>query len=292
MAQQNTTLIISHRKGDLPTDLPANKSAQLVTYAQFLEALGGGMISRARVEVLRGSTDADAQCSRGTCTVATALVNDTVTIGGVVFTAKAAANAAANEFSQAGTDTVDATSLADVINASTSAGIAGIVRASNLRARVTCTTTVAHGDQLVVAGCLFEMVRAVPDREGRGDMGTVLISAVAATMATNLAAAMNAHPAFGARFVAIASSAIVSIFAKAHAAPADNLLTTTSATGLTLTDTSFAAQAVVCIFSLASMALANAITLASSGATLTVSGTRLTGGVGGDNAGIPPTFLR
>lgn len=81
----------------------------------------------------------------GTITVATALVNDTVTINGVVFTAKAVANQGNNEFSQAGSDSADATSLAAIINGSTSAAISGIVTAAAVGAVVTVTCAIPGG---------------------------------------------------------------------------------------------------------------------------------------------------
>lgn len=55
---------------------------------------------------------------------------DTITVNGVVFTARAS-GAAANEFNIGGTPTLNATNLAAAINASVSTGIVGTVGASS-----------------------------------------------------------------------------------------------------------------------------------------------------------------
>ncbi len=61
---------------------------------------------------------------------------DTITVNGVVFTARAS-GAVANEFNIGGTPTLNATNLAAAINASTTAGIIGTVGASSAAGVVT-----------------------------------------------------------------------------------------------------------------------------------------------------------
>lgn len=280
--RQNTLLMISHRKGDLPAQAPGIKGGEdLVTYAQFLEAMAGGMISKAAVDIIRGSTDADAQVARDFITLASSSGAVGAVINGVTVTATWATS-----------DTVSAGLIAAAINASSNALVQGLVRASNIAMRITCGTTVAHGDILRVGDYQFEFVRDAVDRQGRGDMGTVVISAVAATMATNLAAAMNAHPKFSREYVAIVSSAVVVIFAKSNAVPSTNIHSTTSA-GLTFTDLLFAVGARVAVFAVQPGKLGNAMTFAASGTNVTANtGTRLTGGVGGDFAGVPPVHVK
>ncbi len=79
-----------------------------------------------------------------TVTAASVLVNDTVTINGYAFTAKAVEDTALGQFNQAAGNTAAATSLAACINASNDVLIDGIVTATALGAVVT-VTAVATG---------------------------------------------------------------------------------------------------------------------------------------------------
>lgn len=75
----------------------------------------------------------------GTVTCATVIATNTVTIGGVTFTAVTGA-AGANQFDRSGgTDTLVAAALAAAINASVTAGVAGCVTATSSGAVVTIT---------------------------------------------------------------------------------------------------------------------------------------------------------
>lgn len=77
----------------------------------------------------------------GTVTCASIADSDTVTINGIAFTAQDA-SPGANEFLQTGDDTADAAALAAAINASTTAGIVGIVTATSSGAVVTVSAAV------------------------------------------------------------------------------------------------------------------------------------------------------
>lgn len=282
--RQNTLIMISHRKGDLPAIQPSEKGGEaLVPYAQFLEAMAGGLISKAAVDILRGSTDADAQVAKAHLQ----LSGGTGAVGAII-------NGVSVTATWATSDTNSAGLVAAAINASSNALVQGLVRSSNIFLRVTCGTGVAHGDILRIGDYQFEMVRDAVDREGRGQTGTVVISAVAATMAANLAAAMNAHPKFSKEYVAVVGSAVVYIFAKANAVPSVNLHSTTNATHLALTDSVFAAGAFFVVFAVQPGKLGNAQTIAATGTGVSLPNaeTRLTGGVGGDLAGVPPAFVR
>lgn len=91
----------------------------------YLKKLSGGA-KKGAVSV-KGRTSLVS--ASGTVTCATVAAADTVTINGVAFTA-VDADAGANEFLQTGTDAVDAAALAAAINASVTAGIAGVVTAA------------------------------------------------------------------------------------------------------------------------------------------------------------------
>lgn len=77
----------------------------------------------------------------GTVTMATVSVDDTVTINGVVFTAKAAEDTSLRQFNQSGTDTACATSLVACIIAAVAAGTLTGVVATSASAVVTIRAT-------------------------------------------------------------------------------------------------------------------------------------------------------
>lgn len=80
------------------------------------------------------ATQARATC---TLTLATVLVADTCGVNGVTFTAVSSATPGLNEFSQAGSNTADAASLAASINASVTTGVQGLLGATSATAIVT-----------------------------------------------------------------------------------------------------------------------------------------------------------
>ncbi len=77
----------------------------------------------------------------GTLTLASVAVGDTATINGVVFTAVSSLSPSINQFSQGGTNTQDAASLASQINADIS--LAGVVLATSATAVVTINAVTA-----------------------------------------------------------------------------------------------------------------------------------------------------
>jgi len=87
--------------------------ASLTNVINLLEGVQQGAYT-ASIDVHQ--TAEDPVAATGTITLATAAADDTVVIGGVTLTAKAAPATEA-QFSQAGSDTADAASLAAVINA-------------------------------------------------------------------------------------------------------------------------------------------------------------------------------
>jgi phage tail sheath gpL-like len=96
----------------------------------YLSSLAGGIESATMELVLAAGV------ASGTVTLANVSVSDTVTIGGVVFTA-VASGATGNQFNQGGTDTADAASLVTAVNANTT--LDGLILASNVAGVVTFT---------------------------------------------------------------------------------------------------------------------------------------------------------
>lgn len=83
----------------------------------------------------------------GTATCASVSVNDTITIGVTTLTAKASP-ASESEFSQAGTDTADALSLATIINAHSVLSL--LVSASSALGVVTITSLTKSDDENLI----------------------------------------------------------------------------------------------------------------------------------------------
>lgn len=107
-----------------------------VNAAALLKSIAGG-VHRASIRVQK-SSNSPVRAS-GTITLASVAANDTVVIGGVTLTAKASPSTEA-QFSQAGTNTEDAASLAAVINAHST--LSRVVSATSAAAVVTVTCLV------------------------------------------------------------------------------------------------------------------------------------------------------
>lgn len=139
-------------------DTTADKEG-IVSLAKFLMAGAGGN-SNMSVDAQYNASAAPVAAS-GTVTLANVSADDTVTIGSVTLTAKASPSGE-NQFSQAGTDTVDGDSLVSKINAHSVLG--QIVTASNASGVVTITClqkglignqvalTSSNGTRLAVSG--------------------------------------------------------------------------------------------------------------------------------------------
>lgn len=96
------------------------------------------------------TSSASPVAASGTITLASVAADDTVTIGGVTFTAKASPSGSV-QFSQAGTDTQDAASLAAKINAhSTLSQIVSATSASGV-VTVTCRVKGVIGNFITLA---------------------------------------------------------------------------------------------------------------------------------------------
>ncbi len=177
----------------------------------------------------------------GSITLATCLANTIILVNGVPFRAKgSAATTGNNEFDiSGGTDALDATALAAAINASTTAGISGVLTASSTGASgvVTVTATVpgAQGNGItleslgVVATAVITCASVVEDDTVTLNgvvltaMDTVVDAdaefAVGATntiTATNLAALINSCPTAKVTgcLRATSAAAVVTVFSK------------------------------------------------------------------------------
>lgn len=89
-----------------------------------------------------GAVHAGGTPGSGTITFSSFANNDTVTINGVVFTAKTSGASGANQFNLGSTDTTAAANLAAAINSATApAKILGVVYATSAAAVITVTAT-------------------------------------------------------------------------------------------------------------------------------------------------------
>lgn len=126
--------------------LPDSKQGA-VNLANYINSLAGG----ARAASLEFKVGAVRASLAGTFTGAPT-ADETVTINGVAFTAKAS-GATGNQFNIGGTVTATAAALAAAINGSSTAGIVGVVSASSSAGVVTVTCIVPGlvGNAIVVA---------------------------------------------------------------------------------------------------------------------------------------------
>lgn len=207
-----------------------------------------------------------AVAATGAITLASCAAGTVILINGVPFTAKgSAATAGNNEFDVSGADSADATALAAAINASTTAGIAGVLTASANSATVTVTSSLPG-----LAGNAVTI-----ENLGVVATGTVTAASVAAADTITLnGVTLTAHATTAAnnQFVVGAT----------NAATAANIAACINGSSTALVSThcrALARSAVVHIFSRFGGKTGNAVTLASSdGTKLAVSGARLTGG--------------
>lgn len=115
--------------------------------SQYFKELAIGTKS-ASVDVQTGAGNPVA--ASGTFTLASVPADDTVVIGGVTLTAKAAP-ANESEWSQAGTDTQDAASLAAVINAHSVLGLSFSATSAVAVVTVRCKTKGTVGNHIPIA---------------------------------------------------------------------------------------------------------------------------------------------
>lgn len=158
---------ISDSSGRSQTDLnnkilradSTNPKGMINDLLDYLSGIESG--HAANMDVSTGS--AVFAAASATVTLASVLNNDTVTINGVVFTAKTAAPVG-DQFLVGVSNTADAAALAACINASTTAGAAGVLYATSALAVVTVYSVVkgvvgnaisiasSNGGRLAVAG--------------------------------------------------------------------------------------------------------------------------------------------
>lgn len=115
VVQTNLSQTDLKHKVEMGADRPRESAQSL---ERFFRSLSGG-IHRSKIDVHTAA--AAPVAASQTITLASVSANDTVTLGGVVFTAKASPTLE-SEFSQAGTDTQDAASLAAKISAHSTIG--------------------------------------------------------------------------------------------------------------------------------------------------------------------------
>lgn len=146
----------------------------IITY--FREIMSG--LSRGDVTVQTAS--ADPVAATATATLVTVAVGNTVTIGGTTLTASASP-ASESDFSQAGTDTQDAASLASVINAHSV--LSHLVKATSALGVVTITALQSGvvGNQIVISkvGTPITLAPTTALAGGTGgamDVGTVYLN--------------------------------------------------------------------------------------------------------------------
>jgi phage tail sheath gpL-like len=120
---------------------------EAIALAGYLKELATGLKSGS-VDVQTGAGNPVA--ASGTFTLASVPVDDTVIIGGVTLTAKAAP-ANENQFSQAGTNTEDAASLAAVINAHSVLGLSFSATSAAAVVTVTAKTKGTVGNHIPIA---------------------------------------------------------------------------------------------------------------------------------------------
>jgi len=126
---------------------PKDQSIRLQRYVSDLVARGrDGSIA---MQIQNG----DAVAAAGTLTLALVVATDTCIINGVTFTC-VVSGAAGNQFNVGGTDTISATNLRAAINASVTAGVAGLVTATSATTVVTVTasTTGTAGNGYTLTG--------------------------------------------------------------------------------------------------------------------------------------------
>lgn len=192
----NTVMVLRHPKDAVryPARAPSvSGPADLQRWAEFFAACGGGFAPGApgetRIEIARGSTDAAPARAYQKVTLASVAAATVFEVNGVPFTAlSGTATAGNNEFDISGTDAADATALAASVNASTTAGVAGVVQAGNLAGTIQCASVVA-GDYVTIGGRKF-LATSYPT----GRVGEFSILGNDTADATALKNAINADP--------------------------------------------------------------------------------------------------
>jgi hypothetical protein len=253
MASKNTTVTVaSLNAGDLSFDSDAGAPNNLRALIDHLE---GGLNGAHTIRTVTVRDSAEA--GSATITLASMAAGTVLLINGVPFTAKgSAATTGNNEFDiSGGTDTLDAAALAAAINASTTAGISGVVTATSALAVVTVTASqpgagsngvtienlgvVATGTATCASVDAADAIaingQAITAHATTAANNQFVVGATDAATATNLAAAINGSTtAIVSKHVrALARGAVVHIFAK-YGGIAGNAITLTTTDGTDL----------------------------------------------------------
>lgn len=133
----------------LELQVPAdNDRMELERLSAYFARLGGGF-HKGATQVTGASSQINVDLSSGTLAASSGVVtlasvanNDTISINGVVFTAKTA-SPTGDQFLVGVSDTADAAAAVVAINASATAGIAGVVLASSALGVITLTSQVS-----------------------------------------------------------------------------------------------------------------------------------------------------
>ena len=220
-------------------------------------------------------------------------------ISGGSGTVGATLNGVATTVTYATSDTNAAAQIAAAINTSTTALVQAMFNASNLTATITASTGVTAGMTVDVCGFrLFAVDALAPNSYGGASMNQFVRSAVAATVATNLAACINGVAGLSRWVYAVPVGAVVRLFARKWAYTAatntfawptgnrvpTNNLWSSDATNLAVSGSALAAWAFVGICAGAEGQVGNCHSIAASGTGVSVLNgeTRLMRGVGFD----------
>lgn len=246
---------------------------RLLKFATFLKRVSGPGLGKGRGDG-RPSMVVGTKQSFGTVTMASVADADAASINGVALTAENGGTLDPDEFDMSlATDILVASDFVRCLNASTTALITKVVKASNTKGTVTAAS-VAAGDSFAIDGVTFRAsVAASPTHETEFTQ-----SGSDTADAQSIVAKVNSHPTVSAHVYATNSSGVVTLWRLPGSYSRTILLSSSNGTRLAVSGASLAATAVVGIFSVQKGLLANAITLASSdGTRLAVSGARLTG---------------
>ncbi len=263
---QNTILAITAPKGVIP-DL-SKPRADLASLARFFDACAVGQApGEVAIDSYRGSTDAALNQAYAIVALASCAALTGVDINGVKFTALSTGTAtvAYNQFTISGTDAEDATALAAAVNASTSAGVAGVVQAGNLSCDVTLVSVVA-GDFIIIGGVKLTATQGGMDRRNTFNMG-----GTDTADATDLTTVINSHPTLRRLVLATSSSGVVTLRQK---------------TGTTTIEISSSSTTIAISQAQATITFATAI----AGTTVVIGGVTFTGKTGASGTTYPLNF--
>lgn len=144
---------------------------------------------------LRGKLSLDISETRKQVTLASMSAGDSVVINGVTFTAATAEDQSSNEFSVTGNDAADATSLAKIVNGSTSSAVSGKCRA----AATSAVVEIFSIDQ--------EPLTVVSSNSTTAAVADVAIAAASATLTCSAVSAGDSCVINGISFTGVTGSA-------------------------------------------------------------------------------------